>query len=379
MDLRERIKYIIMNLKQIVFGAIALMVITSSCGNRTGMNAKTTPQEYPTQTLSGQNVQLETVYPVTIKGQNDTEIRPRIDGFIEVIYVDEGAAVRKGQTLFKINSPSTEQALRTAQAAVESATAQESTAKLNVNRFKPLADQGIVSQVQLDTYQNAYLSAQAALAQANAQLTNAKAQISWTNVSSPDDGIVGSIPYRLGSLVNNGNVLTTVSSSHNVYAYFSMNEKDLVSLLDNLPGKNQAEKINSLPEVSLKMADGSLYHEKGKVKTIAGLVDVTTGTVTLRAEFPNAQGTLRSGFSGNIIIPKYINNAIVIPQKATFTRQDKYLVYKVQGDSVVSAQILVTPTPDGKNYVVMNGLSQGDRIVNDGIATLADGKKIIVK
>jgi len=367
-----------MNLKQIAFGATALLFITSSCGYKMG-SGNTAPQEYPTQVLSEQNVQLETVYPVTIKGQDDTEIRPRIDGFIDAIYVDEGTVVKKGQSLFKINSPSAEQTLRTAQASVESATAQKNTAKLNVDRFKPLAEQGIVSQVQLDTYQNAYLSAEAALAQALAQLTNAQAQISWTNVSSPVDGIVGSIAYRLGSLVNNGNVLTTVSSSHNVFAYFSMNEKELVTLLDKLPGKSQAEKINNLPEVSFRMADGTLYNEKGKVKTITGLVDVTTGTVTLRAEFPNAQGALRSGFSGNIIIPKAANNAIVIPQKATFTRQDKYLTYKVQGDSVVSTLISVVPTPDGKSYVVTNGLSKGDRIVSDGVATLAEGKKIIVK
>jgi len=369
-----------MNLKQIVFGAIALMVITSSCGNRTGMNTQSTaPQEYPTQVLSEQNVLLATVYPGTIKGQNDTEIRPRIDGFIDSIYVDEGTVVRKGQALFKINSPSAEQTLRTAKAAVESATAQENTAKLNVERFRPLAEQGIVSQVQLDTYQNAYLSAQAALDQAKAQQTNAQAQIGWTNVSSPVDGVVGSISYRLGSLVNNGNVLTTVSSTQNVFAYFPMNEKDLVSLLDSLPGKSQAEKISYLPEVNFRMADGALYNEKGKVKTITGLVDVTTGTVTLRAEFPNAQGVLRSGFSGNIIIPKAVSNAIVIPQKSTFTRQDKYLTYKVQGDSVVSTLISVVPTPDGRSYVVTKGLSNGDRIVSDGIATLADGKKIIVK
>ena len=368
-----------MNLKQIVFGVTTLMIITSSCMNRAGMNAKTAPQEYPVQTLTEQNVQLETVYPATIKGQNDTEIRPRIDGFIDAIYVDEGAVVKQGQTLFKINSPTAEQALRTANAAVESATAQENTAKLNVDRFKPLAEQGIVSQVQLDTYQNAYLSAQAASSQAKAQKTNAEAQISWTNVSSPVDGIVGSIAYRLGSLVNNGNVLTTVSGMSNVFAYFSMNEKDLVSLLDNLPGKNQAEKINNLPAVSFRMADGTVYSEKGKVKTITGLVDVTTGTVTLRAEFPNAQGALRSGFSGNIIIPKSVSNAIVIPQKATFSRQDKYLAYKVQGDSVVSTLISIVPTPDGKSYVVTNGLSKDDRIVSDGVATLADGKKIIVK
>jgi len=287
--------------------------------------------------------------------------------------------VKKGQALFKINSPSAEQLLRTAQAAVESATAQKNTAQLNVDRFTPLAEQGIVSQVQLDTYKNAYLSALAALAQAQAQKTNAEAQISWTNVSSPVDGVVGSIAYRLGSLVNNGNVLTTVSSAQNVFAYFSLNEKDMVSLLDRLPGKNQAEKINNLPAVSFKMADGSIYNEKGKIKTITGLVDVTTGTVTLRAEFPNAKGMLRSGFSGNVIIPKDVNSAIVIPQKATFTRQDKYLTYKVQGDSVVSTLISVVPTPDGMSYVVTNGLSNGDRIVSDGIATLADGKKIIVK
>jgi membrane fusion protein (multidrug efflux system) len=366
-----------MNLKQIVFGAIALMVIASSCRKKEGSDTSAIPQEYPTQVLNAQNIQLETVYPVTIKGQDDTEIRPRIDGFIDAIHVDEGATVRRGQVLFKINSPSAEQALRTAQAVVESAQAQEATAKLNVNRFRPLAEQGIVSQVQLNTYQNAYMVAQAALVQAQAQLANAQAQVSWTNVSSPVDGVVGSITYRLGSLVNNGNVLTTVSGSSNVFAYFSINEKELITLLTNLPGKNQAEKINSLPEVSLKMADGTIYSEKGKIKTITGLVNASTGTVTLRAEFPNAHGLLRSGFSGNIIIPDAKNNAIVVPQKATFTQQDKYLVYKVQGDSVVSAQITVVPTPDGKSYVVTGGLSAGDRIVSDGIVTLSNGKKIV--
>jgi membrane fusion protein (multidrug efflux system) len=368
-----------MNLKQIVFGAIALMVIASSCGKKGGTDTQTAPQEYPTQVLAAQSVQLETVYPVTVKGEDDTEIRPRIDGFIDAIYVDEGSVVRRGQALFKINSPSAEQALRTAQAAVESAKAQVATAELNVQRFEPLASQGIVSDVQLKTYKNSYSTAQASLVQAQAQLTNAQAQVSWTNVSSPVDGVVGSIAYRLGSLVNNGNVLTTVSSSKNVFAYFSINEKELVKLLADLPGKTQAEKINNLPEVSLKMADGTIYDEKGKIRTITGLVNTTTGTVTLRAEFPNTHGLLRSGFSGNIIIPNHLDSAIVIPQKATFTQQDKYLTYKVQGDSVVSTQISVVATPDGKNYVVTDGLSTGDRIVSDGIVTLSNGKKIVVK
>ncbi|MBB4035579.1 membrane fusion protein (multidrug efflux system) [Dysgonomonas hofstadii] len=370
-----------MNVKKIVLGATALVVMTS-CGNKNANpfgQQDTSPQEYPTQVLSEQDVQLENVYPVTIKGQEDIEIRPRIDGFIDAIYVDEGSVVRKGQILFKINSPSSEQTVNTAKAAIESAQAQVNTAKLNVDRIRPLADKGIVSVTQLNTYENSYQTALATLAQAKATLANANATLGWTNVSSPVDGVVGSIPYRLGSLVNSNNTLTTVSSTSNVFVYFSINEKELVSMLDGLEGKTQAEKINNLPEVTLIMADGTIYPEKGKIKTVTGQVNVTTGTVNFRADFPNKQGILKSGFSGKISIPKHIDNALLIPQKATYTRQDKFLVYKVQGDSVVSTMITVTPTPDGQSYVVTNGLKAGDRIVEDGIITLSNGKKIIVK
>lgn len=369
-----------MKVKKIVFGATALLVMSSCGGGSTPTGQETERQEYKTTVLSEESVELETVYPVTIKGQEDIEIRPRIDGFIDAIHVDEGSVVRKGQPLFKINSPASVQALATAQAAEASAQAQVQTAELNVERFKPLAAQGIVSQVQLDTYQNALRSSQATLNQAKAQVANAQAQIGWTNVLSPVDGVVGTINYRQGSLVNNGNVLTTVSSTGNVFAYFSLNEKELVTLLADLPGKTQAEKINNLPDVTLKMADGTIYPEKGKIKTISGQVNVSTGTANFRAEFTNPHGILRSGFSGNISIPKHMDKAIVIPQAATFTKQNKYLTYKVVNDSIaVQTLIDVTATPDGKSYVVTNGLSANDRIVTDGIATLTDSTKIIVK
>jgi len=370
-----------MKVKKVVFGAMALLLMVS-CGNKNSNPfgaVDTTPQEYPTVVLAKQDVELETVMPVTIKGQEDIEIRPRVDGFIESMYVDEGSVVKKGQTLFKINSPQSVQAVTTAEATIQSAKAQVATAKLNVDRFRPLAEKGIVSKVQLDTYENAYDAALAAEAQGKAALANANATLGWTNVTSPVDGVVGSIPYRLGSLVNSQNTLTTVSSIGNVFAYFSINEKVFVSMLDGLEGKTQAEKINNLPEVTLIMADGTVYSEKGKIKTITGQVNVTTGSVNLRAEFPNGQGVLRSGFSGKISIPKYMEKALVIPQKATFTQQNKYLTYKVQGDSVIQSMISVIPTPDGKNYVVTEGLSEGDRIVTDGLITLSNGKKIIAK
>lgn len=356
---------------------VALLLV--SCGNSKQEGAKEEAPVYPTAVLSEQNTVLESVYPATIKGQEDIEIRPRIDGFIEAIYVDEGAIVRKGQALFKINSPQSEQALLSAQAAVASAQAAINTAKLNVERIRPLAQKGIVSNVQLETTENSYQSALATLAQAQATLTQAKSTIAWTSVTSPVDGIVGAIPYRLGSLVDKAYVLTTVANTNNVYVYFSLNEKDLMEFLQKAPGNTQAEKIKNMPELSLILADGSIYPEKGKVSTISGLVNTATGSVSFRADFPNPQGLLRSGTSGKISIPRHLDNVLIIPQKATFAQQDKVLVYKVQGDSVVQTIVSVLKVPGGQDYAVTSGLSNGDRIVTDGVATLVNGKKIKVQ
>lgn len=372
-----------MKVNRIAFGALALTVMVS-CGKKPDMasilgGGDATPQEYKTLVLNEQDVVLESVYPVTIKGQEDIEIRPRIDGFIDQIFVDEGSIVKQGQTLFKINSPKTEQELTVAKAAVESAKATVATAQLNVDRIRPLAEKNIVSEVQLRTVENALQNAKAAEAQALASLRNAQATMSWTNVSSPVNGVVGSISFRKGSLVNNSNILTTVANTSSVFAYFSLDETGLINFLNNLQGNTQAEKIKNIPPITLTLKDGTVYSEKGKIETIAGIVNQTTGASNFRAEFPNKNGELRSGFSGNISIPKTINSTILVPQEATFTKQNKHLIYKVQGDSVVQTLISVIPTPDGKSYVITDGLKKGDRIVQSGIITLKDGAKIIVK
>jgi len=365
-----------MKVKKIVYGALALLM-TVSCGKKSGSGGEeVSPQAYPTITVSKQQAHLESVYPVIIRGQEDIEIRPRIDGFIEAIYVDEGSVVRKGQTLFKINSPQSEQGVITAKAAIESAQAQVNTAKLNVDRIRPLAERGIVSNVQLETTINAYEAALAARSQAEASLVNANANLSWATVTSPVDGVVGSIPYRQGSLVDRASVLTTVANTNNVFAYFSLNEKALLEFLQKLEGNTQAEKIKNIPPVTLTLADKSVYPEKGKIETITGTVNITTGSANLRAEFPNKQGILRSGTSGTVSIPRTLDDVFVIPQKATFAQQDKILVYMVQGDSVAQKVISVIPIQDGKSYAVTEGLKEGDRIVTDGLATLQNGKKI---
>lgn len=368
-----------MKMKRVILGATALSIFLLSCGKKNDQSSNNVAPEYPTTVIAKGKTTLESYYPANVKGQEDIEIRPRIDGFIERIYVDEGSVVKKGQTLFKINSPSAEQAYNTAAAAVKAAEAQVNTAELDVHRIKPLADKGIISMTQYETYKNILASAQAALIQAQAQRDNAAATLGWTTVTSPVDGTVGSIPFRTGSLVNSSNVLTTVANTKEVYVYFSVSEAQLMSILDGLEGATQAEKIKNIPPVKLKLKDGSIHPEKGKISTISGQVNTSTGTAMLRADFPNSEKVLRSGFSGGVIIPTHLEDVIVIPQKATFSQQDKFLAWKVQGDSVVNTLIEVTPTPDGQNYVVNTGLNVGDKIVVDGITTLRNGMKITAK
>lgn len=367
-----------MNLKCVVLGTVILFV--TSCGSKQQTSVKQEEAvEFPTLVLEKQEAVLNSIYPATIKGQEDIEIRPHIDGFIKEIYIDEGSIVRKGQKLFLIDSPQADQALTTSKAAVVSAEAQLSTAKLNVDRIRPLAEKGIVSQVQLQTLENAYESAVAILEQAKASYANAQATKSWTSVTSPVDGVAGSITYRVGSLVSSANILTVVANTNNVFAYFSLNEKTLLDMMSKLEGNTQAEKIKSLPPLSLILADGSSYSEKGKIETINGVINTSTGSANFRAEFPNKKGILRSGTSGRVVIPKVLSDVYVIPQKATFAQQDKILVYKVEGDTTVQTIISVLPMPDGKSYAVTEGLNAGDRIIFDNLATVRNGMKIKVK
>jgi membrane fusion protein (multidrug efflux system) len=366
-----------MNIKYIFCGAIALFGL--SCSNKNDNYQQESIQSFSTIVVSKQSTKLEQSYPVVIKGREDIEIRPRVDGFIDAIYVDEGSVVRKGQSLFKINSPASEQALKSAKATLRSNKARLNTALTNVNRLRPLAEQGIISKVQLQTAEDVYETAQAELAQAQAEVENAEATLSWSNVISPVDGILGIISFRQGSLVNSSDILTTVANTNNVYAYFSLNEKELMHLLDRTKGESQKEKIKNLHEVVLTLANGTLYSEKGKIETISGIIDGSTGSVNFRAEFPNKEGKLRSGASGRVSIPEVINDAIIIPQKSTFSQQNKLQVYKVSGDSIVQTIISATEMPDGQNYVVVKGLSAGDRIVSEGVATLRHGQKIAVK
>jgi membrane fusion protein (multidrug efflux system) len=365
---------------------LALLVFTgaiiSSCGGKDEKAAKAADanqvKPYKVLEIQQTDATLYTDFPASIQGQQNIEIRPRVDGYIERIYVDEGAVVKAGQLLFKINAPQFEQEVRTAAASIKSAEADVSTAKMAVTKVKPLVEKDIISKYELESAEYRYQAALATLAQAQAALANARTNLGYTSVKSPVNGVVGSIPFRLGSLVSGSNAepLTTVSSIGNVYAYFAFNEKLLLEF--NKDAKASfAERIKQMPSVSLVLADGTLYDQQGRIQTVNGLINTATGSVNVRASFPNPNGLIRSGSSATVRIPSQVRNGILIPQSATFELQDKRFASIVGADSIAkNVQITIRDNTAGGFFVVDKGLKAGDKVVLEGVANLKDGTKI---
>lgn len=356
------------------FPVIALTVgatlALTSCGlGQQQQQAPMAPQ-IATIILAPTSVELESSYPATIKGKTDIDIRPQVTGFITKVHVDEGQRVHKGQVLFTIDQVQYQAAVDQAQASVNVAKTAVETAQITANSNKSLFEKNIISEHARQLSDNALAQAKSQLAQAEAALTSAKKNLAFTSVTAPCDGVVGSIPNREGSLASpSGQALTTVSDNSDVYAYFSLNEKDILNLTEN-GSKTLEASLNNMPEVSLRLATGEIYPEKGKVATISGVIDNTTGAATVRALFKNPNGMLRSGSTGQVIIPTSFNEVIMIPQKATNELQSLRFAYVVNdSNKVVATPIQISNLNDGKNFVVTSGLEAGQTIAIEGIGT----------
>ena len=359
---------------RIVLFAFCLTLL-SSCGKK-GFDMGGAP-ECAVQTLQPATVNLTSSYPATIKGKQDVEIRPQVSGFITKVCVDEGSMVRKGQVLFIIDPTQYEAAARSAKAAVATAEAAVSTQQITVDNKRALNKKNIISDYDLAMAENSLASAKAQLASAKAQLISAEQNLGFTNVKSPSDGIVNDIPYRLGSLVSPSiaTPLTIVSDITEMYVYASLTEKELLELVRK--DGSQSAVVETYPEVQLQLSDGSTYDQKGKIETISGVINANTGAVSIRATFPNSNHLLRSGGMGNLIIPYHMENALVVPQKATTEIQDKKFVFLQQPDNTVKMnEITILNIDNGQEYVVTSGLKQGDLIVIENVGTLKDGQTI---
>lgn len=360
---------------RVAFAALGLSVLTACGGGQGGM--KMGDNQFAVEAVKATSSNQSEQYPATIKGLQDIEVRPQVSGLIVKLCVDEGATVRKGQALFQIDPTQYKAAYDQAAASVKSAKANLETITATERNKKMLHDQKIISDFEYQTAVNNLLTAKANLAQAEAAYTAAKQNLDFCTVKSPSDGVIGTFPYRIGALVSPSisEPLTTVSEIGDMYVYFSMTEKQLLDL--TRAGGTLKEQLEKMPAVKLQLADGTMYDAEGKIDAVSGVIDQTTGSVSMRAIFPNKQNILRSGGMANVIFPYTMDNIILIPQTATQEIQDKKFVYVLQSDSTLKhTEIQISNLNDGKNYIVTGGLKEGDQIVVEGVQTLQDGQKI---
>ena len=348
-----------------------LGALMSSCGkNDEGAQQGQAPQ-LQVLTVEEGDATLFKSLPATLKGKTDVEIRPQVSGNITAVHVEEGQHVRKGQVLFTLDQVPYQAAVDQAVSAVNSAKTAVATSEINVNNQKALYERNIIPQTQYQVAENQLAQAKAQLAQAQAALTSARNQLSYTTVKAPSDGVVGSIPFRVGTLASPSMMtpLTTVSDNSQIYAYIALNQNDMLEMTDG--GTRSLESaVKDIPNLKLVLNNGTEYPLEGRIESVSGVVDTATGAATVRVLFPNPSGMLRSGYTGQVLIPVEAVNSIIIPQKSTYEMQDLRYVFTLNDSNItVPTRIEVMELNDGKNYVVTGGLQAGDRIVTEGIGT----------
>jgi membrane fusion protein (multidrug efflux system) len=357
---------------------LALAVIALYSCTSIPQTPASAPPSLPVTTIMAGTQTTYRDYPASIQGVVDIDIRPQVSGYLQSILVNEGAYVSAGQTLFKINAQPYEEALNNAKASLHAAEAAVMNAQLEVDKLTPLVQNNVVAEVQLKTATTAYKIAQANVEQATANVASAQINLGYTNVKATVSGYIGRIPRKQGSLVspNDQTALTQLSDIHEVYVYFSLAENDFNNFNSNYPGKTPADKIKNLPAVELVLANNSIYSAKGKVDMIDGQFDKTTGAITLRASFPNANELLRSGNTGKLRLGLKHDTAILIPQSATLEMQEKVFVFTIDKDNKVAKMPVTVIGKSGNNYLVKDGVRSGDQIVLSGLDRLEEGQVI---
>lgn len=352
---------------------VALSLATLSCKQVAPQQAE---KEYKVLTVNPTQSQVSNQYTTTIRGKQFVDIRPQISGVITQILINEGAEVKKGETLFIIDQTPYKAAVDVATANVKSAKSTVATAKLNADSSKELLEAGIISETEYQVTSNTLAAAEAALALAVAQEVNAKNDLSYTVIKSPVDGVASMINYRVGALVSSTitDALVSVTNNDQMYAYFSMSEAQILSLTRKMGSTQQV--LESMPAVKLLLKDGVAYDLLGKIDAISGTIEQTTGTVSLRALFENPNQMLRDGGSGSIVVYTDMDDVYVIPKIATYEIQDKKFVYKVVDGMAKSAQITVYPIDNGQEFIVTEGLQTGDVLVAEGAGLLRENTPI---
>ena len=361
-----------MKTKQLFIYAAA--VLLAACG---GKAPQITPTSYQTMTISKSDISVPLKFSATLKGTADVTITPQISGQLMEVCITEGQQVKKGQVLFRIDSRDAQLELESAEANLLAAKAQESSAKLEYESNKNLFEKRIVSQYVLDNAENQYKQAQASVAQYRASANRARVNLGYCTITAPVDGVIGSIPVYAGDQVSPSTYLTLLSGNAKMYAEFSVSESILAERTE-AEAKDQEKMLAQLPDVSFLFKSGTEYSKKGRITSITGTVDRTTGALTCKATFPNPDGVLYSGVQGTVVLPIDVQQVMVVPQNAIVRLQDKSLAYKVGPDSCVSSVIVKTANiSSDRDLVVTEGLEVGDVIVTTGANNLVEGQRVL--
>lgn len=363
----------------LLFCSALLLTSLFSCRSANeGSGAQEAPPTIPVITLTNSTATTTKDYTGTLEGKVNVEIRPQVEGYLDKVYVDEGAFVHAGELLFKINDQPYQQQLNNAVAVMHAAEATLSNTQLEIDKVVPLVKSNVVSAIQLKTVQAAHNVAKANLEQAKAAVGSAKINLGFTKIKAPVNGFIGRIPRRLGSLVgrNDQQPLTTLSDVHEIYAYFSIGESDFINFKSQFPGKTLTEKIKQIPPVSLLLADNTIYTHQGRISMVDGQFDKNTGSIMLRATFPNADGLLRAGNTGKIRIDQLHQSSLLVPQASTLELQNKVFVYKLADSNKLSRVMIDIAGKSGADYIIKDGLKPGDKIVSVGLDRLHEGMVI---
>ena len=350
---------------------VASLLLLASCKQKESVQGEA--QQYKLLEIKKENIALTSSYSASIRGRQDIKIIPRVDGYLTDIVINEGSTVKKGETLFIIDQVRYKAELAAAKASVAVQKANVATAKLTLESKQALYKKNIVSKFDLVSAENALKTAQALLLQTEAQALFSQNNLSYTVIKSPSDGVVGKLPYRKGDYVGptTTNGLTVVADNAEMHIYFSMSERQIMDLVDQYGSMDKA--VAEMPSISLRLSNQTIYPDSGKIESISGLVDSSTGAVSIRAAFPNEHKRLLSGSSGSVIMPYIKNNAIIIPQEATFEIQDKTYAYKVINGIATSTIITVDKINNGKQFIVTEGLNAGDIIIAEGAGLVQEG------
>ena len=355
-----------------------LAVGLASCG---GDMPKATQTSYETMTVKKTDIEVPYKFSARMKGQNDVTVIPQVSGQLTKICVTEGQQVKKGQTLFVIDSRNAQLELEAAQANLQAALAQENSAKLEYESNKNLFDKKIVSSYMLNNSENSYKQAQAAVAQARAAVNRAKVELGFCTITATVSGIIGKIDVRVGDQVSPMTQLTMLSGNTTMEAEFSVTESIVESMVqEGMKASEVDAYIAKLPAATFVMKNGTEYPHKGRVVSLTGVVNAETGSLTSRVSFPNPEGHLYSGIQGTIVMSFAEKDVIVVPQFAVVRLQDKSQVYKVQADSTATAvEVTTADTGNGKDFIVTSGLNEGDQIVTTGANNVTEGMKVLFK